>query len=149
LLFTLIHAIIEGERWLILARHNIGRKDNKQVNTRLSDLEYLEIKKNADDNKLSISRYLKKEILGFLDKNKRKSKENEIYVKISKDDIILLANEMRKIGTNINQIAKCLNYLDSSDVISSNNINDDYIKDVSKVIKDTREIMIKIWKLLS
>lgn len=132
-----------------MARHNIGRKDNKQVNTRLSDLEYLEIKKNADDNKLSISRYLKKEILGFLDKNKRKSKENEIYVKISKDDIILLANEMRKIGTNINQIAKCLNYLDSSDVISSNNINDDYIKDVSKVIKDTREIMIKIWKLLS
>lgn len=128
-----------------MSKKGYVRKDNRQINVRISELEYLELKKRADGEMLSISKYLKREVLGFKDKRSKSSEKNRVYSRVSRADIVLLANEMRRIGVNINQIAKHLNTSNILDFDGSYNINED----LKEQLADVKGVMIKIWQLLS
>lgn len=69
----------------------------KQINIRLSDIEYENINLKAEYCGLTMSDYIRKQITDGL------------IIKYERLDIKTLANELNKIGININQIAKHIN----------------------------------------
>lgn len=70
---------------------------DKQLNIRLTDTEYEIVKDKAKYCGLNISDFIRKQIT------------DGVVIKYESFDIKELANELNKIGVNINQIAKHIN----------------------------------------
>lgn len=76
-----------------------NRTENKQINFRVSEEEYQRLKKIADNFGMSVGAYCKE-----------RSKGSKLVApKIDREGALNIATELRKIGTNINQIAKYVN----------------------------------------
>ncbi len=73
----------------------IIRQKSKQINFRVSEKEYLQIQNKAIKSNLSISSFLTKSAL-----------DKDIVVI---NELDTMCNELRRIGNNINQIAKLYN----------------------------------------
>ena len=69
----------------------------RQLNIRLTDSEYDNIKAKAEYCGLTISDFLRKQI------------RDGVIIKYDRFDIKELSNELNKIGVNINQIARHIN----------------------------------------
>lgn len=74
-----------------------NRIRKRQMNIRLTDIEYENVKAKAEYCNLTISDYMRKQIM------------DGIVIKYESFDIKALGNELNKIGVNINQIAKHVN----------------------------------------
>lgn len=76
-----------------------NRKEDKQINFRVSEDEYQKLKTIADSFGMSISAYCKS-----------RSKNSKLVApKIDYKGAIEITLELRRIGTNVNQIAKHVN----------------------------------------
>ena len=71
------------------------RKRDKQINIRLTGDEYLDICKKINESDLSLSKYIRKSILG---------KEIKIVSGIKE-----LVRELNRIGNNLNQLTRKVN----------------------------------------
>ena len=72
------------------------RSEDKQVNFRISQEEYVRLKQMADDAGMSVSGFVKNKALGIKTR----------HPKIAKQEALKIASELRKIGVNLNQVAK-------------------------------------------
>jgi len=77
----------------------VNRKENNQVNFRVSVEEYERLQKNAKALSMSNSAYAK-----F-----RLQTSKDVNLKFSHEDAVLFLKELGRIGTNINQIARFCN----------------------------------------
>jgi hypothetical protein len=71
------------------------RKRDKQINIRLTEDEYLDVCKKINEAELSLSKYIRKSILG---------KEIKIISGIKE-----LVRELNRIGNNLNQLTRKVN----------------------------------------
>jgi len=94
-----------------------NRKANKQINFRVTPDEYERLNKMANKFNQSVPAFCKERSL----KAKVKSP------KIDKQGALKFASELRRIGNNVNQIAKVLN--------SGENANMDEIRDIKKELR--------------
>ncbi len=69
----------------------------KQLNVRLTEIEYENANAKAEYCGLTMSEYIRKQIM------------DGVVIKYERFDIKALANELNKIGVNINQIARWVN----------------------------------------
>lgn len=76
-----------------------NRREQRQVNFRLDDVEFERMKTNADILSMTVSAYAK-----FRAKTSR-----DITVRFAHEDAVLFLKELGRIGTNINQIARFCN----------------------------------------
>jgi hypothetical protein len=76
-----------------------NRKEGRQINFRVNEEEYERIKKMADSLGMSVSAFCKSKAKGSRIKSP----------KIDRQGAIEIASELRRIGVNVNQIAKNLN----------------------------------------
>jgi len=78
-----------------------NRKENNQVNFRVTAEEYERLQKNAKALSMSNSAYAK-----F-----RLQSSKDINLKFSHEDAVLFLRELGRIGTNMNQIARFCNQI--------------------------------------
>lgn len=95
-----------------------NRKENKQINFRVSDQEYERLETMAAQIGKTVPAFCKAKAMGAKMKNP----------KISHDDATKIFAELKKIGTNVNQIAKHLN--------SFENVNQLEIDEVRKELSE-------------
>jgi len=76
-----------------------NRKENRQINIRVSEDEYERLSIMANDLGISVSHFCKDKVLGIKTKTP----------KINRETGMEITRELRKIGVNINQIAKGVN----------------------------------------
>lgn len=96
----------------------------RQLNIRLTETEYENIKAKAEYCNLSMSEYLRKQIM------------DGVIIKYDRVDMKTLANELNKIGVNINQIAKHINERGG-----------DYDRqDMDSLIKEMQEMQAVVYK---
>jgi len=74
-----------------------NRIRTQQLNIRLTETEYENVKEKAKFCNLTVSEFLRKQIM------------EGVIIKYEPFDIKALGNELNKIGVNINQIAKHIN----------------------------------------
>lgn len=101
----------------------VNRKENKQINFRVTDEEFKRLSKMAKDIGLSVPAFCKLKSKGI--KTKTPKINNEIGHEI--------AIELRKIGCNLNEIIKNIN-------------NTTYLENEIKTIQ---EDLKNIWQLLN
>lgn len=75
------------------------RKDKNQISFRVSDQDYSKIEESSKALNLSVAAYSKNKIRGT----------RMTYPKIDREGARQIALELRRIGSNVNQIAKHLN----------------------------------------
>jgi hypothetical protein len=75
------------------------RKEDNQISFRVSYNDYIKIEDSAKAFNLSVAAYSKKKIKG----------SRMTYPKIDREGAKTIALELRRIGSNVNQIAKHLN----------------------------------------
>lgn len=76
-----------------------NRKDDRQINFRVSEQEYLKLEQMAQTLGMSVPAFCKAKAQGV----------RLVTPKIDRAGALEMASELRKIGVNINQIAKQLN----------------------------------------
>ncbi len=107
------------------AKLSKNRKENKQINFRVTDEEYKRLEEIANNVGLSVPMFCKLKAQG----SKIKSPL------INREGAIQIASELRKIGVNVNQIAKFYN----------NGGNCDYKSDIDPLVKELNNL----WQLLN
>ena len=80
-------------------QNELDRKEKKQVNFRVSDIEYQRLDQNASALSMTVSGYAKFRV----------QSSDDVSIKFSHDDAVLFLRELGRIGTNINQIARFCN----------------------------------------
>lgn len=101
-----------------------NRKENKQIKFRVSDQEHERLEAMATQTGKTVPAFCKAKAMGSKIKNP----------KIDHDGAMKIVSELRRIGTNVNQIAKHLN--------SFENVNQLEIDEVQKELNE-------LWQLLS
>jgi|LGVE01.1.fsa_nt_gb hypothetical protein len=101
-----------------------NRKENKQIKFRVSDQEHDRLELMSSQIGKSIPAFCKSKAMGIKIKSP----------KIDHDGALKIMSELRRIGTNVNQIAKHLNSFES--------VNQLEIDEVEKELT-------KIWQLLN
>lgn len=76
-----------------------NRKDDRQINFRVSEQEYLKLEQMAQTLGMSVPAFCKAKAQGV----------RLVTPKIDRAGALEMASELRKIGVNVNQIAKQLN----------------------------------------
>lgn len=76
-----------------------NRTESKQINFRVNEQEYQNLEQLAKSFGMSVSAFCKEKVKGTKMKAPRIDREGAIHI----------ASELRKIGVNINQMAKHLN----------------------------------------
>ena len=79
------------------------RKEPRQIKFRVTDEEYTRLENMADDVGLSVSKFAKQRVLGIKTR----------HPKIAKPEALQIAAELRRIGSNVNQIAKHANTVEN------------------------------------
>lgn len=87
-----------------------NRRENRQINFRVSEQEYERLKEMANRVGMSLSAFCKAKAKG----SKMKSP------KIDREGALKIASELRRIGVNVNQISKRFN---SGENVSMGRIN--------------------------
>lgn len=106
------------------------RKDNRQIKFRVNEDEYLYLSALADQSGMSLPQFAKSVALGVKYRPPRVEREGAIQI----------ANELRKQGVNLNQVAKTCN---SSRIL--------YTTELVKIQKQLAEIekgLIGLWERL-
>ena len=101
-----------------------NRKENKQIKFRVSDQEHHRLETMAAQTGKTIPAFCKETAMG----TKIKSP------KIDHDGAIKIMSELRRIGTNVNQITKHLNSFENVDQIE---------------IDEVQKELTKLWQLLN
>ena len=101
-----------------------NRTENKQINFRVSEQEYQRLEQIANNLGMTVPTFCKKKAQG----SKMKSP------KIDRQGAIQIASELRRIGVNVNQMAKYLN--------SGESASERQIKALQKELND-------IWRQLN
>lgn len=101
-----------------------NRKESKQINFRVNEEEYQRLEEMATKFGMTVPMFCKKKSQG----SKMKSP------KIDREGAIKMASELRKIGINVNQVAKHLN--------SGGNVLEGQIKDLERELNN-------LWQLLN
>lgn len=101
-----------------------NRKDNRQINFRVSEHEYQRLEQMANNVGMSVPMFCKKKAQGARMKAPL----------IDRQGALQIASELRRIGVNVNQVAKHLN--------SGLNISEGQINALQKELSD-------IWQQLS
>src|SRR5699024_8323470 len=99
-----------------------NRKDNRQINFRVSDHEYEELEQTANNFHMSVPAFAKKRALGYRMKPP----------KVDKSGAIEIAKHVRATGNNITQLTKRAN-------ASNGNIDSDELQAIKKELH-------KIWQ---
>lgn len=100
------------------------RIESKQINFRVTEEEFNRLSQMANDNGLSVSAFCKMKAKGTKTKTP----------KVNHDGVIQITSELRRVGSNVNQIAKYLN--------SGYNVTEEQINAI-------REDLNSIWHLLN
>lgn len=87
-----------------------NRTENRQVNFRVSEQEYQRLESMADNLGMSVPSFCKAKAQG----------SRLTAPKIDREGALQIASELRKIGVNVNQMAKHLN---SGGMVSESQIN--------------------------
>ncbi len=106
------------------------RKDNRQIKFRVNENEYLYLSAMADQSGMSMAQFAKGAVLGMKYR----------APKVDREGAIQIANELRKQGVNLNQVAKSCN---SKSMLSN--------ADLEKIQKNLAEIekgLIGLWERL-
>jgi len=77
----------------------VNRKENRQVNFRVNDLEYERLEKMAKNVDMTVPNFCKKKAQGA----------KMSPPKIDNDGAMEIARQLRAIGNNVNQMAKAVN----------------------------------------
>lgn len=101
-----------------------NRKENKQIKFRVSDQEHDRLESMAAQTGKTVPAFCKAKAMGAKIKNP----------KIDHDSAIKIMSELRRIGTNVNQIAKHLNSFENVDQLK---------------IDEVQKELTKLWQLLS
>jgi len=102
----------------------VNRTENKQINFRVSQEEFNRLEEMANQVGLSVPNFCKKKAQGSRIKSP----------KIDREGAFQIASELRKIGVNVNQIAKHLN--------TSKNVSEGQIKALQKELGE-------LWQLFN
>ncbi len=102
----------------------VNRKENRQINFRVSQEEFERLEQMANQLGMTVPAFCKSKAKG----SKMKAP------KIDRKGAFQIASELRKIGVNVNQIAKYLN--------TSQNVSEGQIKALEKELHD-------IWQLFN
>jgi len=101
-----------------------NRKENKQIKFRVSDQEHRRLETMAAHTGKTVPAFCKETAMGVKIKSP----------KIDHDGAMKIMSELRRIGTNVNQIAKHLNSFENVDQIE---------------IDEVQKELTKLWQLLS
>lgn len=77
----------------------VNRKEDRQINFRVSDLEYQRLEQMAKDAGMSVPTFCKKKAQGARIKPP----------KVNKEGAVEIARQLRAIGNNVNQLARRAN----------------------------------------
>lgn len=102
----------------------VNRKEEKQISFRVSQEEFNRLKSMADQFGMSVPAFCKSKAKG----------SKMTAPKIDREGAFKIASELKKIGINVNQIAKHLN--------SGENVSEGQINALQKELSD-------IWQLLN
>jgi len=125
---------------------NPNRKENRQINIRVSEDEYERLSAMANDLGISVAHFCKNKVLGIKTK----------APKINREAGMGIARELRKIGVNLNQIAKGVNtawkdgeFPYAVMVVDGVVIGADEAWEVfERIRREFEEGMVKIWGLI-
>ena len=114
----------------------MGDTRNTQINFRVTEQEKLELKKRADDARLSMSDYLL-----ALARNKKIYSVDGIedfmqYFAMAVYELDRVKSQIIKCGTNINQIAHTAN--------ATHSLNDNEVKYVNMNAKEVKDLALKV-----
>ena len=90
---------VNRTRKKVTMKKKANRVDSKQISFRVSEQEYEKIKYMAEQKNISVAAYSKAKVQGIRLKQPL----------VDKEGAVLIARELRRIGVNVNQIAKVLN----------------------------------------
>ena len=82
-----------------------NRKENKQINFRVSESEYLKLERSAKALNISVPAFVKKKAQGA----------RVVAPKINPDDSKEIARQLAALGNNVNQLAKRVNQIEFAD----------------------------------
>lgn len=94
-----------------------NRKDNQQINFRVSEVEYERLSAMAKELNMSVPTFCKKKAQGARIR----------YPKINKESGLEIARELRAIGNNVNQLTKRAN--------KGNEVSAEELKEVQKELQ--------------
>lgn len=115
---------------------SVNRKRNKQLNLRLNNSEYKQIKDDADLMEITAGAYVRKVVLDA--SVPRQSKRPSIEIQ----KLAHLLAQIHKIGCNINQIAKAANRnisYNKNDLSEELEILKDVCRDIKKALGQKRK----------
>lgn len=106
------------------------RKDNRQIKFRVNEDEYLYLSAMADQSGMSMAQFSKGAVLGVKYRPP----------KIDREGAIQIANELRKQGVNLNQVAKTCN--------SSRTLYKDQLTEIQEQLAEIEKGLIGLWERL-
>lgn len=106
------------------------RKDNRQIKFRVNEDEYLYLSAMADQSGMSVTQFAKNVALGVKYQPPRVEREGAIQI----------ANELRKQGVNLNQVAKTCN--------SSRTLYKSEIEQIQKQLAEIEKGLVGLWERL-
>lgn len=106
------------------------RKDNRQIKFRVSENEYLYLSALADQSGMSVPQFAKNVALGM----------KYHAPKVEREGAIQIANELRKHGVNLNQVAKACN--------SSQTLYKSDLEEIQKQLSSIEKGLIGLWERL-
>ena len=106
------------------------RKDNRQIKFRVNENEYLYLSAMADQSGMSMAQFAKGAVLGMKYR----------APKVDREGAIQIANELRKHGVNLNQVAKACN---SSQLLYKSDL-----EAIQKQLADIEKGLIGLWERL-
>ena len=108
---------------LNLQKNTSNRKENRQINIRVSEEEYQRLFLMANDLGMNVASFCKSKVLKIKTKTP----------KVDREAGLAIANELRRIGVNLNQVAKGVNvvrrYVEVSDIGHASHSDDHFDKD--------------------
>ncbi len=106
------------------------RKDNRQIKFRVNEDEYLRLSAMADQSGMSVAQFAKSVALGLKYRPPNVDRQGAIQI----------ANELRKQGINLNQLAKLSN--------SNQLLYKDDLEIIKKNLAEIEEGLIRVWEQL-
>ncbi|WP_084635887.1 MobC family plasmid mobilization relaxosome protein [Comamonas sp. B-9] len=100
---------------------------NKQIHIRASEDEFLEIERRAIQERKTIAKYLRDKALGN-NKSKIYKNNEDMFLTIS------TLNQIKKIGTNINQIAHKVN---------AHSSKEQYLEELKGILHELKELALR------
>lgn len=107
-----------------------NRKDSRQIKFRVSEDEYQYLTAIADQTGMSVPQLCKSVALGM----------KYHAPKVEREGAIQIANELRKHGVNLNQVAKACN--------SSQTLYQSDLEAIQKQLSDIEKGLIGLWERL-